>query len=84
MPLLSPLTTSVLTVGTQTMITEGQLITPKIIILSYVEIAKACYVSTGSKRIACGVALIPGLYQLLLSLLVLPPLEALTNYKLKA
>ena len=38
--------------------------------LFYVEIAKACYASTGSKRIACGVAaltcgaaLIPGPHQ---------------------
>ena len=57
-------------VGAGTMISESALMTPKAIGLFYVEIAKACYVSTGSKRIACGVAalvcgtaLIPGAHQ---------------------
>jgi len=35
---------------------ESVLMTPKAICLFYVKIAKVCYVSTGSKRIACGVA----------------------------
>lgn len=47
---------AVVGVGTGTMISESALMTPKAIGLFYVEIAKACYVSTGSKRIACGVA----------------------------
>jgi len=43
---------------------------PKAIALFYVKIAKDCYVSTGSKRIACGAAavicggaLVPGPHQ---------------------
>jgi len=57
-------------VGAGTMISERTLMTPKAFGLFYVEIAKACYASTGSKRIACGVAaltcgaaLIPGPHQ---------------------
>lgn len=68
-PLL-PVAGAVVGVGTGTMISESALMTPKAIGLFYVEIAKACYVSTGSKRIACGVAaltcgtaLIPGPHQ---------------------
>ena len=68
-PLL-PIAGAVVGVGTGTMISESALMTPKAIGLFYVEIAKACYVSTGSKRIACGVAaltcgtaLIPGPHQ---------------------
>jgi len=56
-PLL-PVAGAVVGVGTGTMISESALMTPKAIGLFYVEIAKACYVSTGSKRIACGVAAI--------------------------
>jgi hypothetical protein len=68
-PLL-PVAGAVVGVGTGTMISESALMTPKAIGLFYVEIAKACYVSTGSKRIACGVAalacgtaIIPGPHQ---------------------
>ena len=57
-------------VSTGTMISEKALMNPKEICLFYVGIAKACYASTGSKRIACGVtslvcvtALIPGPHQ---------------------
>lgn len=52
------------------MISESALMNPKAIGLFYVDIAKACYVSTGSKRIACavaalacGTALVPGPHQ---------------------
>jgi len=68
-PLL-PVAGAVVGVGTGTMISESALMSPKAIGLFYVEIAKACYVSTGSKRIACGVAalacgtaLVPGPHQ---------------------
>lgn len=68
-PLL-PVASAVVGVGTGTMISESALMIPKAIGLFYVEIAKSCYVSTGSKRIACGVAalacgtaLIPGPHQ---------------------
>jgi len=68
-PLL-PVAGAVVGVGTGTMLSESALMTPKAIGLFYVEIAKACYVSTGSKRIACGIAalacgtaLIPGPHQ---------------------
>ena len=68
-PLL-PVAGAVVGVGTGTMISESALMSPKAIGLFYVEIAKACYVSTGSKRIACGIAalacgtaLIPGPHQ---------------------
>jgi len=68
-PLL-PVANAVVGVGTGTMLSERALMTPKAIGLFYVEIAKACYVSTGSKRIACGIAalacgtaLIPGPHQ---------------------
>jgi len=56
-PLL-PVAGAVVGVGTGTMISESSLMSPKVIGLFYVEIAKACYISTGSKRIACGVAAI--------------------------
>jgi len=56
-PLLSVVSTTV-GVSTGTMIAESALMTPKKIGLYYVGIAKACYASTGSKRIACGVAAI--------------------------
>ena len=68
-PLL-PVAGAVVGVGTGTMISESALMSPKAIGLFYVEIAKVCYVSTGSKRIACGIAalacgtaLIPGPHQ---------------------
>lgn len=67
---LVPVAGAVVGVGTGTMLSESALMTPKAIGLFYVEIAKACYVSTGSKRIACGVAalacgtaLVPGPHQ---------------------
>ena len=57
-------------VGTGTMIAERTLMGPKAVWLYYVQIARGCYISTGSKRIACGVAaitcapaLIPGPHQ---------------------
>jgi hypothetical protein len=68
-PLL-PMAGAVIGVGTGTIISERALMTPKEIGLFYVGIAKACYISTGSKRIACavsalacGTALIPGPHQ---------------------
>jgi hypothetical protein len=68
-PLL-PIAGAAVGVGTGTMISENALMSPKAICLFYVEIAKACYTSTGSKRIACTVAalacgtvLIPGPHQ---------------------
>jgi hypothetical protein len=69
-PLL-PIAGAVVGVGTGTMISESALLTPKAIGLFYVGIAKTCYTSTGSKRIACaiaalaccGTALIPGPHQ---------------------
>ena len=51
-PLL-PIAGAVVGVGTGTMISESALMTSKAIGLFYVGIAKACYASTGSKRIAC-------------------------------
>jgi len=54
-PLL-PIAGAVVGVGTGTIISESALMTPKAIGLFYVQIAKDCYVSTGNKRIACGVA----------------------------
>jgi len=54
-PLL-PVVGATVGVSTGTMISESALMTPKEIGLFYVRIAKACYASTGSKRIACGVA----------------------------
>lgn len=54
-PLL-PVAGAIVGVSTGTMISESALMTPKAIGLFYVQIAKDCYVSTGSKRIACGVA----------------------------
>jgi len=68
-PLL-PVVGATVGVSTGTMISESALMTPKEICLFYGGIAKACYASTGSKRIACGVtalvcgtALIPGPHQ---------------------
>lgn len=68
-PLL-PIAGAAVGVSTGTMISESALMTPKEIGLFYVEVAKACYVSTGRKRIACavaalacGTALIPGPHQ---------------------
>ena len=68
-PLL-PIAGALVGVSTGTMVAEHTLMTPKAISLFYVGIAKACYDSTGSKRIACGVAalvcctaLIPGPHQ---------------------
>lgn len=62
--------TSLVGVGAGTMLSEGKLISPKAIGLFYVEIAKSCYVATGSKRIACivaaascGMAIVPGAHQ---------------------
>jgi hypothetical protein len=67
---LIPVAGAIVGVGTGTMISESALMTPKAIGLFYVKIAKACYVSTGSKRLACGVvalacvtAVIPGAHQ---------------------
>ena len=51
-----PIAGAIVSVGTGTMISESTLMTPKTIALFYVQIAKDCYVSTGSKRTACGVA----------------------------
>lgn len=68
-PLL-PIAANVVGVSVGTMVAEKVLMSPKTIGLFYVDIAKACYASTGSKRIACGVAaltcgtaLIPGPHQ---------------------
>jgi len=65
-----PVVGAIVGAGAGTMISESALMTPKAIALFYVQIAKDCYVSTGSKRIACGVAalacgvvLIPGPHQ---------------------
>jgi hypothetical protein len=67
---LLPIAGAVVGVGTGTMISESALLTPKAIGLFYVGIAKACYVSTGSKQVACviaalacGTALLPGPHQ---------------------
>jgi hypothetical protein len=68
-PLL-PIAGALIGVGTGTMTSESILMTPKAICLFYVGVAKTCYVSTGTKRIACvvdalacGTALIPGPHQ---------------------
>lgn len=68
--LLFPVASAIVGIGTGTMISESALMTPKAIALFYVQITKDCYVSTGSKRIACGVtalvcgvALVPGPHQ---------------------
>jgi hypothetical protein len=65
-----PVVKSLVGVGVGTVLSEGELISPKAIGLFYVDIAKSCYVATGSKRIACivaaatcGVAIIPGPHQ---------------------
>lgn len=54
-PLL-PVVGAAVGVSTGTMISESALMTSKEIGLFYVAIAKTCYTSTGSKRIACAVA----------------------------
>jgi len=66
----NPIVGALIGAGTGTMISESALMTPKAIALFYVQIAKDCYVSTGSKRIACvvatvacGATLIPGPHQ---------------------
>jgi len=56
-PLL-PIAGAAVGVSIGTIISESALMTPKKITLFYVGIAKACYVSKGSKRLACGVAAI--------------------------
>ena len=58
--LLVPIIRHIGGVCTKTMISEseGALITRKSIGLFYVGFAKACYVVIGSKRIACGVAVL--------------------------
>ena len=68
--LLFPVAGAIVGIGTGTMISESALMTPKAIALFYVQITKDCYVSTGSKRIACGaatvicgIALVPGPHQ---------------------
>jgi hypothetical protein len=43
---------------TGTILSDGKLMTPKEIGSFYVSIAKACYVATGSKRVACAAVLI--------------------------
>ena len=65
-----PIAGSIASVGVATIASEGVLMAPKAIALFYVKIAKDCYVSTGSKRIACGAAaiicggaLVPGPHQ---------------------
>ena len=55
---LIPIAGSLGGIAVGTVISEGIAPNPKAIVLFYVEIAKACYVSTGSTRIACGVATI--------------------------
>ena len=67
---LVPIVRDIGGVCTKTMISEGALITRKAIGLFYVDVAKAWYVFMGSKRIACGVAvlacgtaLVPGPHQ---------------------
>ena len=57
---LVPIDGAVVGVNAVTMILKLTVMTPKTIGLFYVEIAKACYGSTGSRRIVCGVALITG------------------------
>jgi len=65
-----PIVGATVGVGTGTMLSEGKLLNPKEIGLFYVGIAKSCYVATGSKRVACavallscGVAVVPGPHQ---------------------
>lgn len=60
---------AIVTTSVGTAISE-KLKSPKAIVLFYGEIAKSCYVATGSKRVACVVAagactfgLIPGAHQ---------------------
>ena len=68
--LIKPLVSAATGVASATMISERKLMGPKAIVLFYTEIAKSCYVATGSKRIACtvaalacGTALVPGPHQ---------------------
>ena len=63
------ITGAIVSASVVTVFHEG-LMSPKAIALFYVKIAKECYVSTGSKRIACGVAalacgvaIVPGAHQ---------------------
>ena len=65
-----PIASAIVGVGAVTILSEGVLMAPKTMALFYVQIAKDCYVATGSKRIACGaaavacgVALVPGPHQ---------------------
>ena len=65
-----PIAGAIASVGAATIFSERALMAPKAIALFYVKIAKDCYVSTGSKRIACGAAaiicggaLVPGPHQ---------------------
>jgi len=66
----NPIVCGLIGAGTGTMLSENALMSPKAIALFYVQIAKDCYVSTGSKRIACVAAtvvcsatLVPGPHQ---------------------
>ena len=54
-PLL-PVAGAIIGASTGTMMSESVLMTPKAIGLFYVQVAKDCYISTGSKRIACTAA----------------------------
>jgi hypothetical protein len=52
------------------MVSEGSVMSPKEIVAFYATVAKDCYVSTGSKRVACvaaaitcGVISVPGQHQ---------------------
>ena len=65
-----PIAGAIVGVGAVTIVEQGVLMAPKAMALFYVQIAKDCYVATGSKRIACGaaavacgVALVPGPHQ---------------------
>jgi hypothetical protein len=50
------LVSAVIGAGAGTIVKEGLEMTPKAVGVFYVAVAKSCYVSTGSKRVACGVA----------------------------
>ena len=54
--LIKPIVGAATGVASATMISERKLMGPKAIVLFYTDIAKSCYVATGSKRIACTVA----------------------------
>ncbi len=54
--LIRPIARSVAGVAISTMVSEKRLMTPKAVVIFYVEIATACYKSTGSKRVVCTVA----------------------------